>query len=188
MEELLGMLQPLLEVEAWALRHLAGSGLVPRILAQSAGTERLPLPHHLISYGPPAVESVLDAAGAVLIGQLAGRLHSESDVGLRRRAPRLGPNTLMSAFQTLSDDAKAYLARREKDGLPQDLFTLSLSDMMRALRRYVSASEHHFLPAPARVFCHGSLEMASVRIHDNGEPVLTEFHACLLYTSDAADE
>ncbi|MBI5496028.1 MAG: (d)CMP kinase [Deltaproteobacteria bacterium] len=165
-----------LKREAFALRYLAGSGLAPQLLAESLGTEVLPQPHHLLREPAgkrPTAPLQGDEAGQV--GGVLARLHAEGDVSLRLRAPTLGPVSLMAAFQALSDDVKAYLARRERDGLPQDLLTMSLSDLMRALRRYVVAQEHHFLPPPPRVLCHGAFDLPRVMRTVDDRWMLTGF-------------
>jgi cytidylate kinase/thiamine kinase-like enzyme len=165
--------------EAWILRHLAGSGLTPDLLAASDGSEALALPHHLLS--APAGKVLthpLTAADLRSVGELLGRLHAESTVSLRLRAPALGPISLMAAFQLLADDVKSYLSRREKDGLPQDLLTVNLSDLMRGLRRYVVAMEHHFLPPPSRVPCHGSMDLHRILRTEEGLLLRGFEHAC----------
>ncbi|MEW5855562.1 MAG: (d)CMP kinase [Myxococcota bacterium] len=165
-----------LAAEAWALGYLAEAGLAPSLVASSAGTPHLPRPHHLLELpGGTPLTGTLEKAHAVAVGALIGRLHDETGVALRLRAPQARPTSLMATFQALSDDLKTYLARREKDGLPQDLLTLSLSDLIRALRRYVVAAEHHFLPPPPRVLCHGALEPARILAGPRGSLCLWGF-------------
>jgi cytidylate kinase len=166
----------LLRREAFALTHLAGSGLAPTLLAHSDGTTALPQPHHLLELpagGPPTLP--LSHEETFGMGELLGLLHRQNDVSLRRRSPSLGAVSLMAAFQALSDDVRAYLNRRERDGLPQDLLTVNLSDLMRALRRYVVAAEHHFLPPPSRVLCHGALDAQRFVVTPGGGRMLWGF-------------
>lgn len=167
---------PRLQREAWALNHLQGLDLVPRlVLAPSPQPDILDgRPHHLLLL--PGVLSAVtpNAAHWRAVGTALGRLHACSGVAVRLRAPVLGHTSLMASFQALSDQVKQYLARRESDGLPQDLLTLSLSDLMRALRRYVAAAEHHFIPPPGRVLCHGLPEPGRLLMaKDTGTIVMT---------------
>ena len=159
----------LLEREAWALTYLVDVDGVPRLVAQ--GTD--PAPHHLLAQptGTP-LALPLSTSDAAAVGELLGRLHAETGVAVRRRAPASCPTSLLGTFQQATDDVKAYLARRDADGQPQDMLTMTLLDLTRALRPYVSAAEHHFLPPPARVLCHGGVEPARLTRQANGRLLL----------------
>lgn len=147
-----------LATEAWALDWLKGSALGPQRLASTDGAHLLQLPP-----GSPADLSDPEALHAV--GVALGRVHSTGGVKFSRQAARSQPTSVLGVFQQLQGATRRYLGRRAEDGLPPDLFTQALSEGLRALKRYVAASEHQFLPPPARVLCHGNLTPDALRVN-----------------------
>lgn len=123
---------------------------------------------------------------AAEVGALFATLHSARVFDLRAGFPQQRPMTLMEAFKKTSDQLRAWTLAREADGLGQDLLTLTLSDLQRAMRGYAMALDHAFLTARRRVLCHGRAEPHTlVRSDDDGLRLVAFDDACL---GDAAED
>lgn len=151
-----------LEGEALALSAMEAAGspsLGPALLAQGRVTgrdgERAYLAYSWI-HG-----RTLDAADAPSRARDAGesfaRLHALRVLDLFERLPGgPTPTTLLEGFRRAVEELRVWMSAREADGLGQDLLTLALSDLQRALRPYCIALDHAFLTARRRVLCHGA--------------------------------
>ncbi|MFZ9885935.1 MAG: cytidylate kinase family protein [Myxococcota bacterium] len=89
------------------------------------------------------------------VGRLFSALHSARTVDLRASFPQQRPMTLLEAFSQTQEQLRLWMLSREVDGLGQDLLTLTLTDVQRAIRSYAGALDHAFLTARRRVVCHG---------------------------------
>lgn len=151
-----------LEAEALALGAAAAAGapaLGPTLLAQgtlagAAGERRFLAYRWLHGRTLEATEAASRAREA---GESFARLHALRVMDLVARLPGgAPPMTLLEGFRRAVDDLRAWMSAREADGLGQDLLTLALSDLQRALRPYCIALDHAFLVARRRVLCHGA--------------------------------
>lgn len=139
--------------------------------------------------------NVLDDASAAArardVGAAWARLHGVRIMDLFGRLPRERPLTLLESFRRSVDELKGWMAARELDGLGQDLLTLALSDLQRALRPYCIAQDHLFLTARRRVLCHGRPSPSFIVVRPDAPPVPPPLafvgleSACL---GDAADD
>jgi Ser/Thr protein kinase RdoA (MazF antagonist)/cytidylate kinase len=190
-----------LDVEARVLDALATAAtppLAPHVLARG----RMPSAAGAIEGGQrpflayPWIEgSVLDRSSAAArardVGGAFARLHTTRVMDLHGRLPRTRPLTLLEAFRRSVDELKGWMAARELDGLGQDLLTLALSDLQRALRPFCIAQDHLFLTARRRVLCHGNPAPAFLVVLNDAPPVPPPLcfvgleHACL---GDAAED
>lgn len=175
-------LGPALEVEARVLDalataatpplapHVLARGRVPLAQAQKGDVEDRPF----LAY-PWISGDVLDKASAAArardVGGAFARLHSTRVMDLHDRLPRMRPLTLLEAFRRSVDELKGWMAARELDGLGQDLLTLALSDLQRALRPFCIAQDHLFLTARRRVLCHGRAAPAFLVVRPDAPPV-----------------
>jgi cytidylate kinase/aminoglycoside phosphotransferase (APT) family kinase protein len=121
----------------------------------------------------PFVEGhTLDAdearARATEVGTLFGSLHSARVFDLFASFPRRRPMTLMESFKRTSDHLRQWTLAREIDGLSQDLLTLTLTDLQRAMREWAMALDHLFLTSRRRVLCHGDPSPDSIVARDDG--------------------
>jgi cytidylate kinase len=98
-------------------------------------------------------EKAAERAGEV--GQLFAHLHGARVFDLQMRLTHQTPLTLMGSFRRASDALRAWNLERESEGLGQDLLTLTLTDLHKAMRRFALALDHLFIPAQRRVVCHG---------------------------------
>jgi cytidylate kinase/Ser/Thr protein kinase RdoA (MazF antagonist) len=118
---------------------------------------------------------VLDAASAKArardVGAAFARLHATRVIDLFGRLPRERPLTLLESFRRAVEEMKSWMQARELDGLGQDLLTLALSDLQRALRPYCIAQDHLFLTARRRVLCHGRPSPAFLVVRPDAPPV-----------------
>ena len=89
------------------------------------------------------------------IGTVYAMLHGARVLDLHQRIPGT-PLTLMDSFRKTAEDLRAWMLAREGDGLGQDLLTLALSDLLRALRPFTIAQDHYFLTRRRSSLCHGS--------------------------------
>ncbi|MDP2344345.1 MAG: hypothetical protein Q8O67_25525 [Deltaproteobacteria bacterium] len=110
-------------------------------------------------------------------------LHGARVMDLHGRLPST-TTTLLDGYRKAADELKGWLAFRELDGLGPDLLTLSLSDLLRALRPFVVAQDNLFKVARRRVLCHGAPEPALVIARAERSPVLP--HLCLVGLDKAA--
>lgn len=162
--------------------------IAPRLVA--SGTETLGgEERHWLCY--PFVDgNTLSATAATehaaRIGTLFATLHGAHVFDLRARFPRQRPMTLMEAFKRTSDQLRGWMLAREADGLAQDLLTLTLADLQRALRQYAMALDHVFLTARRRVLCHGRPEPSRLVLSKSGELVFVGLEAAVL--GDAAED
>lgn len=151
-----------LQAEALALSAMAAAGepaLGPALLAHGRlvgrDGERAYLCYSWI-HGR-TLESADAPARARDAGECFARLHSLRVMDLFGRLPEgLAPTTLLEGFRRAVDDLRVWMAAREADGLAQDLLTMALSDLQRALRPYCIALDHAFLVSRRRVLCHGA--------------------------------
>ena len=88
---------------------------------------------------------------------LFARLHTARVMDLWGRIPE-GPMSLLDTYRKSVDELRGWISMREQDGLGQDLLTLSLSDLQRALRAFIVAEDNTFRTARRRVLCHGDAE------------------------------
>lgn len=123
---------------------------------------------------------------AAQIGKLFARLHTAPVFDLRSRFPRMRPMTLLESFKQSSDELRQWMLAREADGLGQDLLTLTLSDLQRALRQYAMALDHHFLTPRRRVLCHGRPSLAQIVRQRDGQIVFVGLDSATL--GDAAED
>lgn len=151
---------PSLLAEEQALLALASalpSPLAPALLGVGStslgGVERRWLAHPDMP-GRPLTKAELKRR-AFDVGALFATLHAARVFDLRAAFPRQRAMTLMEAFKKTNDQLRAWMLAREADGLGQDLLTLTLGDLQRAMRRYAMALDHAFLTARRRVLCHG---------------------------------
>ncbi len=107
------------------------------------------------------LETPLPRARVGEVARLFARLHSARVMDLWGRIPD-GPTSLLDTYRKSVDDLRSWVAMREQDGLGQDLLTLSLSDLQRALRAAVVAQDNAFRTAKRRVLCHGDAEPSYV--------------------------
>lgn len=105
------------------------------------------------------------------IGAAWARLHAVRVMDLFGRLERERPLTLLESFRRSVEELKGWMAARELDGLGQDLLTLALSDLQRALRPYCIAQDHLFLTARRRVLCHGRPAPAFIVVRPDAPPV-----------------
>jgi Ser/Thr protein kinase RdoA (MazF antagonist)/cytidylate kinase len=189
-----------LELEALvldALRTAAAPALAPEVLARgrlevedgAAGGAR-----PFLAY-PWVAGRTLDKASASArardVGAAFARLHAARVMDLFGRLPRERPLTLLESFRRSVEELRGWMAARELDGLGQDLLTLALSDLQRALRPYCIAQDHLFLTSRRRVLCHGRPSPAFVVVRTDAPPVPPPLcfvgldGACL---GDAADD
>lgn len=105
------------------------------------------------------LEAPLPRARAVDVGVVFARLHSARVMDLQGRLPD-GQMSLLDAYRKTVEELRGWIALREQDGLGHDLLTLSLSDLLRALRAVVVAQDNAFRTARRRVLCHGAAEPA----------------------------
>lgn len=166
-----------LAAEATALRTLATAvepSLTPRLL--QAG--RLPLggvERPWLAYGwvdGPTLTREEARSRPEDLGEVAASLHGARVFDLLFRFQRQRPMTLMDAFKATTDRLRAWMLAREGDGLSQDLLTLTLSDLQRAMRGYAVAQDHHFRSARRRVLLHGRLRPETVVAPTGGAPSL----------------
>ena len=116
-------------------------------------------------------------------GTAFAQLHAARVLDLHGRLPST-TTTLLDGYRKAADELKGWLAFRELDGLGPDLLTLSLSDLLRALRPFVVAQDNLFKIARRRVLCHGAPEPALVVARAERSPVLP--HLCLVGLDKAA--
>ncbi len=116
-------------------------------------------------------------------GAAFAQLHGARVMDLHGRLPTT-TSTLLEGYRRTADDLKSWLAFREQDGLGPDLLTLSLSDLLRALRPFVVAQDNLFKIARRRVICHGAPEPALVVARTERGPVLPNL--CLVGLDRAA--
>lgn len=175
-------LGPALDVEARVLDALA-TAATPQLAPIVALRGRVPLSNAVkgdiedrpfLAY-PWIKGDVLDASSARArardVGGAFARLHSTRVMDLHDRLPRSRPLTLLEGFRRSVDELKTWMASRELDGLGQDLLTLALSDLQRALRPFCIAQDHLFLTARRRVLCHGRAAPAFVVVRPDAPPV-----------------
>ena len=129
------------------------------------------------------LDTPLPPAKARDCGAAFGHLHSARVMDLQGRLPTT-TMTLLEGYRKTADELKGWLSFREQDGLGPDLLTLSLSDLLRALRPFVVAQDNLFKVARRRVLCHGSPEPALVVARTERSPVLP--HLCLVGLDKAA--
>jgi cytidylate kinase len=98
-------------------------------------------------------EEAAERAGEV--GALFAHLHGARVFDLQMRLQRHTPLTLMASFRKASDALRGWTLEREGEGLGQDLLTLTLTDLHKAMRRFALSLDHLFIPAQRRVVCHG---------------------------------
>ena len=103
-------------------------------------------------------------------GTAFAHLHAARVMDLHGRLPST-TTTLLDGYRKAADELKGWLAFRELDGLGPDLLTLSLSDLLRALRPFVVAQDNLFKIARRRVLCHGAPEPALVVARAERSPV-----------------
>lgn len=111
------------------------------------------------------------AARARDTGTAWARLHAVRAMDLFGRLPRERPLTLLESFRRTVEELRGWLAARELDGLGQDLLTLALADLQRALRPWCIAQDHLFLTARRRVLCHGRASPEFVVVLHDAPPV-----------------
>ncbi len=160
-----------LDVESMVLTAMATaarSPIVPELVASSmfagkralAGAERSWLAYRWLP------GRTLDKDGARTrsgdIGIAFAHLHGAHVFDLLARLPVERPLTLLESFRKIAEGLRAWTLTRELDGLGQDLLTLTLSDLQRALRQLTIAQDHLFLTARRRVVCHGRPEPSLV--------------------------
>ncbi len=116
-------------------------------------------------------------------GAAFAQLHGARVMDLHGRLPST-TTTLLEGYRKAADELKAWLAHREQDGLGPDLLTLSLSDLLRALRPFVVAQDNLFKVTRRRVLCHGAPEPALVVARTERGPVLP--HLCIVGLDKAA--
>lgn len=129
------------------------------------------------------LEPALPSSRAKDCGAAFAQLHGARVMDLHGRLPTT-TTTLLDGYRRAADELKAWLAHREQDGLGPDLLTLSLSDLLRALRPFVVAQDNLFKVARRRVVCHGAPEPALVVARTERGPVLP--HLCLVGLDRAA--
>lgn len=167
-----------LEAEALALQAIAAAGapaLGPTLLAQ--GTLAGPVGERRYLAYQWLHGRTLDVAEAASRAREAGesfaRLHALRVMDLVDRLPSTAPPmTLLEGFRRAVDDLRVWMSARESDGLGQDLLTLALSDLQRALRPYCIALDHAFLVERRRVLCHGAPEPSLVVLRDGAPGAL----------------
>lgn len=169
-----------LDVEARVLDALATAAvpaLAPHVTARGRMPPRSDEAHEgraFLAY-PWIAGTVLDGGSAAArardVGGAFARLHTTRVMDLHGRLPRTRPLTLLEAFRLSVDELKGFMAARELDGLGQDLLTLALSDLQRALRPFCIAQDHLFLTARRRVLCHGNAGPAFLVVLTDAPPV-----------------
>lgn len=105
------------------------------------------------------LQSPLPRARATEVGVVFARLHGARVMDLQGRLAD-GQMSLLDAYRKTAEELRGWIALREHDGLGHDLLTLSLSDLLRALRAVVVAQDNAFRTARRRVLCHGAPEPA----------------------------
>jgi cytidylate kinase/thiamine kinase-like enzyme len=123
---------------------------------------------------------------AAEIGRLFASLHGARVFDLLTSFPRRRPMTLMESFKRTSDQLRRWTLARETDGLSQDLLTLTLTDLQRAMRPWAMALDHLFLTARRRVLCHGDPSPASIVARTDGSLCLVALDEATL--GDAAED
>jgi cytidylate kinase len=121
-------------------------------------------------------------------GTAFAMLHAARVMDLHGRLPST-TTTLLDGYRKAADELKGWLAFRELDGLGPDLLTLSLSDLLRALRPFVVAQDNLFKVARRRVLCHGAPEPGLVIARAARSPVSfmgAVPHLCLVGLDKAA--
>ena len=185
-----------LDVEALVLDALA-SATTPPLAPPVLGRGRIAVyggDRPFLAY--PWIDGrVLDRSSANArardVGAAFARLHAARIMDLFGRLPRERPLTLLEGFRRAVDEMKSWMQARELDGLGQDLLTLALSDLQRALRPYCIAQDHLFLTARRRVLCHGRPTPSFLVVRPDAPPVPPPLafvgfdNACL---GDAADD
>lgn len=129
------------------------------------------------------LDAPLAAPRAKETGAAFAQLHGARVMDLHGRLPST-TTTLMDGYRKAADELKSWLATREQDGLGPDLLTLSLSDLLRALRPFVVAQDNLFKIARRRVLCHGSPDPAYIVARAERSPVLPNL--CLVGFDKAA--
>ncbi len=121
------------------------------------------LPGHTLARDEVAahVDEIADVFAAV---------HGAALFDLVQRLPRIKGRTLLEEYKTVSQQVRAWLLERERDGLGQDLLTLTMSDLSRALRNFAIAQDHVFRLTARPVVLHGHPRV-SVFIADEGAPL-----------------
>jgi cytidylate kinase/aminoglycoside phosphotransferase (APT) family kinase protein len=117
------------------------------------------------------LEAPLLSARAREAGASFAQLHGARVMDLHGRLPAAS-TTLLQGYRRAADELKAWLASREQDGLGPDLLTLTLSDLVRALRAFVVAQDNLFKVARRRVLCHGAPEPSLVVARTERSPIL----------------
>jgi len=171
----------------------AGSGIASEVLALSALADaRAPSSHEplapaLLGHGVMPVDgrahpwlaheaargapltAPLSSAGAIELGRAFAGLHGARVFDLLSRLPNERPLTLFESFRRTTEQLRSWMLFREADGLGQDLLTLTLSDLQRALRQLALASDHLFLTARRRTLCHGAPSLACAIARDDDD-------------------
>lgn len=180
-----------LEQEERALRCVA-SASTPPLAPLPCGAGRLPptsTGRPWLAYPCPEGRTAGPedaAAHAEDFGRLFARLHGCRTFDLRARGLPRRPMTLLESFKRASECLRLWLSAREADGLSQDLLTLTLLDLQRALRPYMVALDHLFLSARRPVLCHGRPEPSRVVRTSAGSLMFAGLgEACL---GDAAED
>lgn len=139
------------------LRQAVTPALVPELAGHGravlAGEERPWLAYAWLNGPTLTVEQAKQRPER--LGRLLANLHGARVFDLLFRFERQRPMTLMDSFKSVSDRLRGWLLAREADGLNQDLLTLTLSDLQRAMRQYAMAQDHHFRTMRRRVLLHG---------------------------------
>jgi cytidylate kinase len=174
-----------LEAEALALDALASATARPIAAdlkgagaAPLGGADRRWLVYEFVAGHTMSRDEV--GARAREVGELFATLHGARVFDLRERFPARGPMTLMESFKRTTDRLRAWTLAREDDGLGQDLLTLTLSDVQRAMREHAMALDHAFLAARRRVLCHGNPRPEHVIARDDGTLSLVGMHGAHL--------
>lgn len=183
-----------LAAEALALGAVASAGapaLGPTLLAQGtlAGAlgERRFLAYQWL-HGR-TLEPAEAANRAREAGESFARLHALHVMDLVGRLPGgAPPMTLLEGFRRAVDDLRVWMSAREADGLGQDLLTLALADLQRALRPYCIALDHAFLVARRRVLCHGAPEPSLFVLREGAPGPLAFVNLERAHCGDAAHD
>ena len=170
-----------------ALQTAVDPPVVPALIsapcAQRQRRHRAPLPGLLVDRRAHARRSAADVEGPRLWDRVRAPARGPRD-GPARTAAVDDDDAAGWVSEGRGNELKGWLAFRELDGLGPDLLTLSLSDLLRALRPFVVAQDNLFKVARRRVLCHGAPEPALVIARAERSPVLP--HLCLVGLDKAA--
>lgn len=180
--------------EALALEAMKAAGspaLGPQLLAQGALAGRSGERRYLAySWIRGRTLEVADAPSRARdAGESFARLHAVRMMDLVERLPSgAPPTTLLEGFRRAVDDLRVWMSAREADGLGQDLLTLALSDLQRALRPYCIALDHAFLVARRRVLCHGAARPSFLVLREEVRGPLAFVNLERAHCGDAAQD